>query len=81
MLRLKTLSSKELIKILEKFGFSKIGQKGSHIRMRRILNDGIRQSLTLPDHKEISRGTMKAIYTQATRFVSEEDLRKSFYTK
>ncbi|MBK8029643.1 MAG: type II toxin-antitoxin system HicA family toxin [Chloroflexi bacterium] len=35
MPKLKRLSGKELIKILERFGFELISQKGSHVRLQR----------------------------------------------
>lgn len=80
MPKLKRLSQKEVIKILESFGFAISKQRGSHIKMTRKTNFGF-QVLTIPNHKEIDKGTLKAIFNQASRFVSEEELRKKFYTK
>ena len=80
MPKLKVLGSKELIKIFAEFGFSIRGYKGSHITVQRIMND-IVQELTVPGHKEIAKGTLKAIYSQAARFIPIEELRKYFYTK
>jgi len=39
MPKLKRLSGKELIKILEGFGFKVISQKGSHVRLQRMIDD------------------------------------------
>ena len=36
-------------------------------------------SLTVPLHREIDRGTLMAIYRQACRFISEQDLRDHFF--
>ncbi|MBN8636179.1 MAG: type II toxin-antitoxin system HicA family toxin [Anaerolineae bacterium] len=38
MPKLKCLSGKELIKILERFGFEVISQKGSHVRLQRVVD-------------------------------------------
>jgi len=79
MPRLKVLSGKEVIKILSRFGFTIISQKGSHVKLRRILPDGTKQSLTIPLHEELDKGTLKAIYRQALRFIPEEELKPYFY--
>ena len=80
MPKLRLLDSKQIIKILESFGFETISQRGSHIKMIRQTSVQ-RQVLTLPNHKNIDKGTVKAIYNQASRFVSGEELEKLFYTK
>ena len=80
MSKLKILSAKEIIKIFESFGFIVVGQKGSHIKMERKLKSSA-QTLTIPNHKEIDRGTLGAIYRQALRFVSEGELKEHFYTE
>ncbi|WP_198170182.1 type II toxin-antitoxin system HicA family toxin [Mucilaginibacter arboris] len=43
------LSSKELIKILSKFGYKISRQKGSHIRLTRVTITGSHH-VTIPDH-------------------------------
>ena len=80
MPKLRVLSGKEVVHILESLGFSVINQKGSHIKMRRV-SDEVRQTLTIPNHRELDRGTTKAIYHQALHYVSEEELRGHFFTK
>lgn len=80
MPKLKALSGAEVIKILSIFGFSIVSQKGSHAKLARI-RDGAREILTAPMHKELDRGTLRAIFRQASRFVTESDLSKHFYTK
>jgi hypothetical protein len=39
-----------------------------------------RQVLTLPLHAELDPGTLRAIFRQASRFISEPELRPHFYT-
>lgn len=80
MPKLKILSAKEIIKIFESIGFVVVRQKGSHIKMERKLKNSV-QTLTIPNHKEIDRGTTGAIYRQALRFISETELEGRFYTK
>lgn len=51
------ISGKEVIKALCKMGFKVSRQKGSHIRLVRIQN-GIKQLVTVPNHKIIRKGTL-----------------------
>lgn len=80
MPKLKTLSGSDIIKIFAEFGFKVASQKGSHVKIQRSLSGGARQSLTLPNHTELDRGTIKAIYRQASRYIPDDELRKHFYT-
>jgi len=50
------------VKLLLKVGFSIRRQQGSHIILRR--NEPFAQ-LVVPDHKELDRGTLRAIIRQA----------------
>ena len=79
MPKLKVLSGPEVIVIFKEFGFLVGGQKVSHIKLVKILADGARQTLTIPNHSELDKGTLKAIYRQAMRYIPEEELRKCFY--
>ena len=58
MPRLKNLSGEEVIKIFKELGFIFVSQKGSHIKLRRVLDNNIKQTLTVPFHKELDRGTI-----------------------
>lgn len=49
---LKRLSGREVIKILGRFGFQQVSQKGSHVKLKRY-GEGYSQTLTIPDHKEL----------------------------
>jgi len=77
--KLKRLSGKEVISILNKFGFSFFAQRGSHIKLRRIGSAGDKQTLTVPSHDELDVGTLRAIIRQASRCVPEEYLKPYFY--
>ena len=79
MPKLRVLSGKEVVKILSKFGFEVISQRGSHVKLKRILPDGTKQTLTVPLHDELDKGTLKAIIRQASRYIPEEELRRHFY--
>ena len=48
--------------------------------MRRTLESGVHQTLTIVNHVEVDRGTLHTIYRQAGRFVPESELRPYFYT-
>ena len=78
MSRIQVLSGEDVIKILESFDFIKVAQKGSHVKLRRTINK-IHQTLTIPNHKEIDKGTLRAIFNQASKYISESELRPHFY--
>jgi predicted RNA binding protein YcfA (HicA-like mRNA interferase family) len=80
MSRLRVLSGGEVLKILGEFGFQKFAQRGSHMKLRRISSSGRTQTLTVPNHDEIDRGTLHAIYRQALRYIPEPQLRSKFFT-
>ena len=80
MSRLRVLSGGEVLKILGEFGFQKFAQRGSHMKLRRISSSGRTQTLTVPNYDEIDRGTLHAIYRQASRYIPEIDLRGKFFT-
>ncbi len=62
------ISGQECIKALAKVGFVIVRQRGSHITIRRT--DPFTQ-LVVPDHKELDRGTLRAIIRQAGLSVEE----------
>lgn len=79
MPKMKILGGKDLLKIFSTFGFEEIDQRGSHVKMRRVVA-GDRQTLTIPMHKEIDKGLLKQIFIQASQYVSENDLKPLFYS-
>ena len=80
MPKLRLLSSSDVIKALENFGFAVVDQKGSHIKLARytVLQ---KQVLIIPNNKSLPKGTIKAIYNQANKFVSQEELKSFFYSE
>jgi predicted RNA binding protein YcfA (HicA-like mRNA interferase family) len=81
MPKLRLLSRREVLTILSEFGFQKSAQRGSHMKVRRTLEGGRTQNLTVPNHDEIDRGTLHAIYRQAPRFIEEQELRAKFFAE
>ena len=61
--KLPVVSGKEVVKRLERAGFVLVRHVGSHIILRRETRPKL--TLTVPDHKELKRGTLKAILRQA----------------
>ena len=78
MPKLKRLSAQEIIAIFNRLGFEIISQKGSHIKLRRFGETG-KETLTIPNHKQLDLGTCRAIYRQASKYISELDLYNHFY--
>ena len=62
MTRLPVVSGRECVKALEGAGFHVRRQEGSHIILRR---DSPFAQLVVPDHKELDRGTLRAILRQS----------------
>ena len=79
MPKLRDISGKKLVKVFEGFSFIVISQKGSHIKMHRLYRN-VLQTLVVPNHKSISKGTLKEIYTQAIQYIPEKELKKIFYS-
>jgi predicted RNA binding protein YcfA (HicA-like mRNA interferase family) len=63
-MKLPILSGLEVIKRLNKVGFIATRQKGSHVRIERFA-EGKMIKLTVPLHKELKKGTLKRIITDA----------------
>ena len=59
---LPVLSGKELCTVLKKIGYCIDHQTGSHIILRN--EKAPHRRLTVPDHKEIAKGTLSAIMRQ-----------------
>jgi predicted RNA binding protein YcfA (HicA-like mRNA interferase family) len=68
MTKLPRLSGRECVRALERAGFQVRRQEGSHIVLRR--SDPFAQ-LVVPDHKELDRGTLRAIIRHAGLSVDE----------
>ena len=68
MSKLHIISGLECVKALEKIGFVVDRQRGSHIIMVR---EEPRTTISVPDHKELDRGTLRGIIRQAGLSVDE----------
>jgi predicted RNA binding protein YcfA (HicA-like mRNA interferase family) len=79
MPKLRRLAGRDILTILYGFGFQQVSQRGSHVKLVREV-DRTRQVLTIPLHTELDSGTLRAIFRQVSRFISEEELRPHFYT-
>jgi predicted RNA binding protein YcfA (HicA-like mRNA interferase family) len=79
MTHLRQLSGRDVLRILDSFGFLVVSVRGSHAKLRRLLASGERQTLTIPLHKNLDQGTLHAIFRQAMRYVPEADLLPWFF--
>jgi predicted RNA binding protein YcfA (HicA-like mRNA interferase family) len=57
------LPPKKIIQVLEKLGFEKVSQRGSHVKYKKTGNPT--RVVILPIHSEIAKGTLKSILEQA----------------
>ena len=64
MANLKILSGVEICKILERDGFQKIRQHGSHIVMQKKINNST-ITVPVPNLKEVRIGTLRSITRQS----------------
>jgi predicted RNA binding protein YcfA (HicA-like mRNA interferase family) len=79
MPKLKVLGGDDLIAIFSGFGFAIESQKGSHVKLRRVLPDGTKQTLTIPVHDVFFAIESQSIFRQALRYIPEHKLKSSFY--
>jgi len=79
MPRFKRLSGSDVIKIFESLGFKVISQKGSHVKLRRVSEYG-KETLIVPDHKQLDTGTCRGIVRQASQYIPLSELAKHFYS-
>jgi predicted RNA binding protein YcfA (HicA-like mRNA interferase family) len=60
MPKLPPVSSQSLLKLLLSMGYRVERQRGSHIQLRKTTSSGL-HNVTVPDHKEIAKGTLNDI--------------------
>jgi predicted RNA binding protein YcfA (HicA-like mRNA interferase family) len=58
--KLRVLSGQEVCEILERHGFTRVRQRGSHIVMQRV-TDGRTTTVPVPNHQELRPGTLRSI--------------------
>ena len=68
MPKLPVLSGKQVVRIFESFGWQVARQRGSHIVM---VKDEHLASLSIPDHKEVAKGTLRSLIRSANLTVDE----------
>ena len=66
--RLRNLSGKEAAKAFSKAGWAPIGQVGSYLV---LIKPDVRVNLSIPQHKELSVGTLRALIRSAGLTVDE----------
>jgi len=55
------VSGRDVVRALAKAGFSEVGQRGSHVKLR----DEAGRTTIVPVHRELARGTLRSILRQA----------------
>ena len=66
--KLGNISGKVATKVFEKAGWIAIGQVGSHLV---LVKPGVRANLSVPQHKELSIGTLRVLIRNAGMTVDE----------
>ena len=60
----KLYSGRQIIKTLERAGFYRVSQKGTHVKLRGIFK-GKLLTVIVPFHKEVAYGTFQSVLRQA----------------
>jgi predicted RNA binding protein YcfA (HicA-like mRNA interferase family) len=66
--KLGNISGKNAVSAFERAGWYSVGQVGSHLIMSK---SGERANLSVPQHKELSTGTLRALIRNANLTVDE----------
>ncbi len=64
MPKLRRVSGQEAIRALERLGFEKVRQRGSHVVLKKELPEGT-VGCVIPLHRELAVGTLRGILRQA----------------
>jgi predicted RNA binding protein YcfA (HicA-like mRNA interferase family) len=70
MPKLPRISSREAIRSLERLGFKQVRQTGSHVVMKKEIEEG-EIGCVVPVHRELKVGTLSGILKQAQVTVEE----------
>ena len=65
---LPVLSGRKVVRVFENLGWQQARQRGSHIIM---VKEGEIATLSVPDHKEVARGTLRSLIRTAGITVEE----------
>lgn len=68
MARLPVLSGADAVKVFEKAGWTVDRQRGSHVI---LVKDGHPATLSVPDHKELAKGTLRSLIRAAGLTIDE----------
>ena len=68
MSRLANISGKKAAKVFQKAGWKVLGQVGSHLV---LIKEGVRCNLSIPQHKELSVGTLRVLIKSSGMTVEE----------
>ncbi|WP_414574546.1 type II toxin-antitoxin system HicA family toxin [Anabaena sp. CCY 9402-a] len=70
MPKMPRISSREVIRALERLGFEQVRQTGSHVVMKKATSDG-EIGCVVPLHRELKIGTLSGILKQAQVTIEE----------
>jgi predicted RNA binding protein YcfA (HicA-like mRNA interferase family) len=70
MPRLPVVSGAKAVQAFRRLGFLLVGQRGSHVKLRKTAADGT-LTCTVPLHDELAPGTLRSILRQAGVTVDE----------
>ncbi|MEO1144641.1 MAG: type II toxin-antitoxin system HicA family toxin [Cyanobacteria bacterium J06638_22] len=65
---LPVLSGREVVRVFEQLGWQVVRQRGSHIIM---VKEGEIATLSVPDHREVAKGTLRSLIRSAGLTVKE----------
>ena len=65
---LPVLSGREVVRVFESLGWSVARQSGSHII---LVKEGDMATLSVPDHREVAKGTLRGLIRAAGLTVSD----------
>lgn len=65
---LPVLSGRKAVRVFERFGWQIARQRGSHII---LVKEGENVTLSVPDHKEVAKGTLRSLIRCARLTVEE----------
>lgn len=68
MAQLPVLSGSKVVKVFSSFGWKVVRQSGSHIIMTK---EGEIATLSIPNHKEVAKGTLRSLIRSANLTVDE----------
>lgn len=71
MAKLPQISGEKLIKAFKRDGWIEVSQKGSHVKLVKILKPVGKATIIIPQHKVIKKGTLSRILKDASSSVEK----------